>query len=383
MTLKKMKLIHLTESVEVTLGANQEEISYKAKKLIESNNGVLIPTIEAVHSKVTRNMTFYGPSRLKGKEDYVIPETGEKRPSGVYSWTTPFNKPMLVNHDIRVDPLGRVVKAEYKSRTSAGIPGIVIYPEITDPEAALKVLDGRYSTVSIGADTNAAFCSICKKNQVEEWCDHRRGRVYDGKLCYWSMGEIWFGECSFVNAPSDELAGVKEIPITNKESTLTNLGFLIKDLQQHRLYDLSRDELYAITDKGLVLIPRTEYMQEYFYVPFNIKIYEEENEPSVSDESKAGEDPNRPKGKDKKTPIGKMKTGNQKQAYYGHNLLHGYWRKGNTNWTKDQIKKEHARVVRIILNKGWRHRMIDGLDDTLPEDLKERTRAQAKKDKKK
>lgn len=269
-----MKLIHLTESVDVTLGANQEEIAYKAKKLVESKGGVVIPTIEAIHSKVTRNRTFYGPNRLKGKPDYIQKETGEKRPSGVYSWTDPFNRPMLINHDILVDPLGRIVKAEYKQRTSAGIPGIIIYPEITDPDAAIKVLDGRYSTVSIGADTDAAYCSICKKNQVIEWCDHRRGQVYDGKLCYWSMGELWFGECSFVNAPSDEFAGVKEIPDA-KESTLVDMSLLIQDLREHKMYDLSKDELYAITNKGLVLIPRTEYMQEYFYVPFNIKIDEE------------------------------------------------------------------------------------------------------------
>jgi hypothetical protein len=268
-----MKLLHLTESVDVAVGANAEEVKDKALKMLESKGGVVVPTIEAIHSAITRNCTFYGPQKLRGKNDFVHKETGKVRPTGVFSWTTPYRKPMLLNHDIWVDPLGRMLKAEYKQKTSKGTPGIICYPEIIDPEAAIKVLDGRYNTVSIGADTDGAYCSICNKNQLVDWCDHRRGQMYEGKLCYWNIGNIWFEELSFVNAPSDENAGIIEIPEV-KESAGVEMGFLLQDLKENKLYDLTNDEVYAITNNGLALIPRTEYVHEYFYIPFNFKLDE-------------------------------------------------------------------------------------------------------------
>jgi hypothetical protein len=362
-----MKLLHLKESVGVDLGPNAEEIRYQALKLMESKGGIVVPTIEAIHASITRNFTFYGAPKLKGKADYVYKETGKLRPTGVHSWNTPFPKPMLVNHDIYVDPLGRIPKAEFKNKTSTGVPGIIIYPEIVDPDAAQKVLDGRYNTVSIGSDVADAACSICKKS-VFEGCDHFRGRMYEGKLCFWVVGDHWYQECSFVNAPSDENAGVKDLPGL-KESYI-QMGLLVQDFREHKLYDLQKDEIYAATSKGLVLIPRTEYIQEYFYVPFNIKLEEmAQEETSNVVEVKAADNPNGPKGKNDK-PIGKMKTGTTKQLLYGHSLVHGYFRKGNTNWTRDQIIAEHKRLVRIMKARGLKHTMRDSLDDTLPADLK-------------
>lgn len=370
-----MKLLHLTESVDVALGANAEEAKDKALRLIENKGGVLVPTIEAIHSNITRNHTMYSPARLKGKIDYVQKETGKIRPTGVFSWTSPYRKPMLINHDIFVDPLGRMLKAEFKQKTSKGTPGIICYPEITDPDAAVKILDGRYSTVSVGADTNGAYCSICGKNQLEEFCDHRRGQTYEGKLCFWNIGDVWFAELSFVNSPSDENAGVVDIPEV-KESTGVQLGLLVNDLKENKVYDLNNDEIYAITSKGLVLIPRSEYVQEYFYVPFNMKLEESQEELKegtalsyTDNEVKAADNPNGPKGKNGK-PIGKMKTGTTKQLLYGHSLVHGYFRKGNTNWTREQIISEHNRLVRIMKSRGLKHTMRDSLDDTLPADLK-------------
>jgi hypothetical protein len=275
-----MKLLHLTESINITFSKESEEAQHRARSFVESKNGVLIPTIEAIHSSVTRNRTFYSPTKLRGKADYTSKETNQIRPTGIFSWTKPFAKPMLLNHDIEVDPLGRVTRAEFKNKTSTGVPGIICYPEITDPEAALKVLDSRYKTVSVGSDTNAAICSICGKNMLDEWCDHRRGQMYEGKLCFWSIGDVWFAELSFVNRPSDEHAGVTEIPEV-KESTGVSLGLLIQDLKENRLYDLTNDQVYAVSHEGLILIPHSEYMQEYFYIPFNTR-FDEDN--SFSDD---------------------------------------------------------------------------------------------------
>lgn len=372
-----MKLIRLKETVNLSVGPELEETKNKILNVLESSRYVVIPKIEAIHAKVTRNYTFYPQVKLRGNPNFVD-EEGRVRPTGVHSWTKPYYKPMLKNHNIFTDPLGRITKAEYKAKTSIGVPGIICYPEITDPEAIERVLDGRYSTVSIGADADSAFCSICNQNQLEGRCDHRRGKTYGNELCFWKIGNIWFIELSYVNAPSDEHANTIEVPeleTNGPKEESAELGFLLQDLKENKLYDLNCDIVYAVKEDQLIQIPKTEFIKEYYYIPFNVR--EEDNvhtkEPANTIEiGEASSD----KGKDGK-PINKMQTGTKKQAYYGHNLLHGWWRQpSKTDWTRDQIKREHARVVRIIFNKGWSHHMIDSLDKTLPSDLQKRSRAQ-------
>jgi hypothetical protein len=352
-----MDFLRLKESITVDIGERADEIKEKVLKVAESKNHVIIPKIEAIHAAVTRNNVFYPKSRLQGKQDFVCNE--KLRPTGVYSWTMPYNKPMLVNHDIDVSPLGRITKAEFKNKTSTGIPGIIVMPEITDPDAIAKVVDGRYSTVSIGADTDSATCSICGKDQLVEWCDHRRGQIYDKKLCFWSAGNLWFIELSFVNAPADEHAGIKEIPeMTESVESAIQMGLFLQDIKENKLYDLTKDKVYVPTSKGLVQIPESEFIKEYYYIPFNVKLEESAPEVENNKEAKAGK------------PVGKMKTDTTKQLLCGHSLVHGYLRKGNTKWTRDQIIAEHTRLMRIMKSRGVKHIMQDSLDDTLPGDLK-------------
>lgn len=370
-----MKFLRLAESVEVDLGPKAEEIKDRVLSLVESESHVVIPKIEAIHAHMTKNYVSYPQSKLRGNSSFKDKESGKIRPTGVHSWTSPYLKPMLKNHNIYEEPLGRIIKAEYKAKTSIGIPGIICYPRVTDPEAIARIVDGRYSTVSIGADTDAAICSICGQDILKDWCSHRRGQIYEGKMCYWQTGNLWFIELSYVNAPADEYANTLEVPeVTTQEFLQQNI--FLQDLKEHKLYDLTNDQVFAIKNNELFLIPQSEFIQEYYYIPFNFKLNEKNGSNTVHQE----DDKNiiyietNPKGKDDK-PINKMQTGTQKQAYYGHNLLHGWWKQpSKTNWTKEQIKKEHARVVRIILNKGWKHSMIDGLDNTLPSDLKSRSK---------
>ena len=97
-------------------------------------------------------------------------------------------------------------KAEYVKVPSLFIK---LTLHITDPDAAQKVLDGRYSTVSIGAETNSATCSICGQDIVQSgFCGHWRGNTYDGEVCRWILGDLWFQEVSFVNVPADQHAMV-------------------------------------------------------------------------------------------------------------------------------------------------------------------------------
>ncbi len=51
-----------------------------------------------------------------------------------------------------------------------------------------------------------------------------------------------------------------------------------------------------------------------------------------------------------------MNTRSNKQLILGHALLHRWWNNSkSTNWTKPQIFKEHARLVKIMKRRGINH----------------------------
>lgn len=192
----------------------------------------IYPLIKAINSnRLTRNFTFYPAESLIGKNN-------KAEPTGFYSFVKPFGKPILTEHrdmDIwnQADaPMGRVVFSGFKKRDSriegpstppikSYIPGTVegdgslyVVPAITHPESITRVLGGAYHTVSIGCNVKDVWESITSKNIAkmrrdgEDPPEYERGQLYEGKLCYWKMGEIQGIEVSFVNVPSDEYARV-------------------------------------------------------------------------------------------------------------------------------------------------------------------------------
>lgn len=198
-------------------------------ELTESQgNLVLIPKIEAIHAGVTRNKMNYPSQSLAGNFDLK---------SGVYSWTHPYPKPVLKNHDTYEEPLGRVINAQFVTDSITGKHAIVLMPQITDPDAIVKIMDGRYLTVSIGGETDAAICNICGQDIISEgWCDHIRGEKYEvkGELveCYWSAGNVWFDEISFVNVPADQSAQVISTGELRSMECFAYDGEHIMDLQK-------------------------------------------------------------------------------------------------------------------------------------------------------
>jgi hypothetical protein len=167
-----------------------------AKK--SSSKALIKPTIEAIHAGATKNFTFYGADKLKGDA-----ATG----SGVFSWLAPYPKPMLTHHNsYSGEPIGRITDARFDTKTNAGRPAIIVNADIVDPDAAQKVRDGRYLTVSIGAHTDSVTCSICGWDILEDdWCpEHDRGKKYDGETALWVLGNLWFDELSYVDVPADQ-----------------------------------------------------------------------------------------------------------------------------------------------------------------------------------
>lgn len=170
------------------------------KEYVSTGDGTqfLLPRIEAIHAGTTRNHTRYPAERLKGDPSLH---------SGQYSWMYPFAKPVIFNHDINTEASGRIQTATFTENTQAGKPGIIVVPKITDSKAINDILGGRLLTVSIGATTDAAYCSICGTDIISEgFCGHMKGQEYDGQVAEWIVGNVYFDELSWVNVPADSNA---------------------------------------------------------------------------------------------------------------------------------------------------------------------------------
>ena len=169
----------------------------------EKRPAALSVSIAATHAGMkNKNKSLYVPEKMR---------------DSVHTWIEPHEKPVLLHHNKQSDPIGRVKNAEYidlpiTDDISKPRGYISVLTKITDEQAIKKILDERYLTVSIGGTTNEVKCSICDKNIADSGiCEHKKGKIYDGKECYWKIGAMVYDELSFVNAPADEYAQVEHI----------------------------------------------------------------------------------------------------------------------------------------------------------------------------
>lgn len=155
----------------------------------------IVTVVEGIHTGLTRNKTFYPADDLEKAVD---------------SWLNPYGRPVIKNHDTWEEPTGRVIGARFKqSQLAPEKHTIELDLEITDPDTIQKVLDGRYRTLSIGGSANSVVCSVCGKDIVKEgYCNHMKGRAYEGKVAHWIIRDLSFDEISWVNVPADTHAQV-------------------------------------------------------------------------------------------------------------------------------------------------------------------------------
>ena len=227
---------------------NKPVIMSDSKKEVRSGYS-LVCEVDATHSGTLINNRIYPPESMQ---------------KGVRTWTTPYKKPVLVNHDDTKDPIGRVIAARYLKTTrgtdmkeykpvlreSDGYGYQRLTIKITDSEAIQKILDGRYETVSVRMATDHAFCSVCNADWSGEDgpCDHTPGQKYDGKLAYMTTGELNYREMSFVNIPADEYAGVKEAIVAGQKDS-AEMKMYANSEEDKVLSDLySGVNLYAMVD---------------------------------------------------------------------------------------------------------------------------------------
>jgi len=173
-----------------------------------SKHGLIIE-VAAIHEGLTANYNNYSAEELE---------------KALQSWVEPYPKPIILNHDLSTEPIGRVMAARM-DKESDGSSFVRLQVAITDPVAAQKVLDKRYLTGSVGGRAGKAVCSISGEDLAQETDSGRpklpkfkRGKVYKGKLAYIDMQDISFKEYSFVNQPADQKSGVRSTKVADGDA---------------------------------------------------------------------------------------------------------------------------------------------------------------------
>lgn len=184
---------------------NPIDVNATIKDLRSNKSDVtgLLLDIEATHSGKNLNyVIYYEDSMEKDAETFI----------------SPFNKPVLKNHDSYSEPMGRVVAVDFgNSEFTDERSAIKVKAKVTDQDAMIKFLDGRYQTVSIGGRMKTVTCSICGKTILKDgqfkFCGHMNGRKYNDQICYWGARDITYNEVSTVNSPADVYARVTKVTV--------------------------------------------------------------------------------------------------------------------------------------------------------------------------
>jgi hypothetical protein len=144
------------------------------------------------------------------------------------SWVEPYPKPIILNHDLNSEPIGRVMAARM-DKEEDGSSFVRLQIAITDPVAVQKVMDKRYLTGSVGGRAGKAVCSISGDDLANldesgkpKMARFKRGQVYKGKLAFIDMQDISFKEYSFVNQPADSKSSVRAVATPGSNAITTS-----------------------------------------------------------------------------------------------------------------------------------------------------------------
>ena len=256
------------------------------QQMISPNS--LMVEIEGIHSDVlTINCTKYSKNCLEKSIPY---------------WTNPYEKAVIMHHnDEDGQIIGRVKKAEIIDSKRSGTPAINFTCNIGDENGIKGIKNGTLATVSIGAVAYDVRCSICGENVAVCDCEHEKGHVYDGKLCYWTIEEMEPREVSYVILPSDKYAqtmkvykpGKKEL----KESVEVRKKMSVCDEILKQLTEGVDDEV--VKDKVVIDEEVKDKKDKDKKDPEEKPVVDEEKkEDKTEDEKKEDKDEEKPEEKD-------------------------------------------------------------------------------------
>lgn len=223
------------------------------------------------------------------------------RPSGhiggIDSWTKPYKKPILINHNENSEPIGRIRSVEWKANPAAkkffttdkeykefvhvvnngtpkevqqimnryrllndrswpGLGDLVATLDIKDRNAAEKILDERYLTFSQSSDTDSYACGECGADRMQgQKCQHKHGmKDKKGNIPVMICGNLYGKEVSTVNTPGNDTSVVFNISFEDSENgEVEEVNFFdLEDISYEATYnELPGDEIMDISEEAL------------------------------------------------------------------------------------------------------------------------------------
>lgn len=219
----------------VTDGKRQRVLAVHDVQCVDSQGNILdavqvINDMKSGKSKISA-IDVEAESTHSGKNHNYCIYYEDSMEKDAESFTNPFKKPMLKNHDSYFgEPLGRITKAwSAPSALTDERSAIHTITRVTDADAIEKFLDGRYQTLSIGGTMGTVTCNICGKTILKDgkfkFCGHWKGETYKDQVCYWGVRDIDYNEHSVVNNPADDFAQVMKITVlTEKDKKEEGVG---------------------------------------------------------------------------------------------------------------------------------------------------------------
>ena len=190
---------------------------------------------------------------MGGLTGYYNNYSGTELVKALQSWVDPYPKPIILNHDLNSEPIGRVMAAKM-DKEQDGSSYVRLQIAITDPIAAQKVLDQRYLTGSVGGRANKAVCSITGEDLAKPDASgrmpaskYKRGAVYKGKVAFLDMQDISFKEYSFVNQPADQRSGVRKKASDSQGAVVTDSDWVARS--SAFILSMNEEEIYSIEEQ--------------------------------------------------------------------------------------------------------------------------------------
>ena len=226
---------NFSETVTITVPDVEDQLAAFGESDYSKNHGLIIE-VAAIHEGMTANFNYYSAETLE---------------EALSSWVTPYPKPIILNHDVETEPIGRVMAATM-AKEDDGTPYTKLQVAVLDPSAISKVTDKRYLTGSVGGRAQEALCSVCKADwakasMFEAPCNHRRGKAYKGKMAFLELGGLTFKEYSFVNVPADSRSTVRTVGASvgaaeAEEDWARPVRLFSLDMSDEKIVELSESE---------------------------------------------------------------------------------------------------------------------------------------------
>ena len=167
-------------------------------------------------NQVDRDGERFEPETLDGLAQLFVGKTGIFD----HDWTAKGQTARIYRTEV-VDEPGVVTAVGDGSRYVKGYAYVLRTPGNEELIAALD--GGILREVSVGCAVERCVCSVC--GQSAGSCAHKKGEVYDGKLCYTKLeGAADAFEWSFVAVPAQPKAGVIKSKGKGQELSLKQLA---------------------------------------------------------------------------------------------------------------------------------------------------------------